>query len=81
MLQPPVQQSPLQWDLPTDVAADTCSKRRSQLLPGLVQLAVAMPRYGRATAALEALCGLQEAAELDSSTTAGLLKAALQVCG
>jgi hypothetical protein len=79
MLQSPVQQSPLQWNLPADAAPDTLSRRRSQLLPGLLQLAVAMPRCGRATAALEALCGLQEAAELDSSTAAGLLTAALQV--
>jgi hypothetical protein len=49
-----------------------------------MQLAVALPRCGRAAVALEALCSLQEAAELDSGTAesgtaAGLLKAALQV--
>jgi hypothetical protein len=72
-------QSPLQWDLPADAAPATLSSRRLELLPGLLQLAVALPRRGGATAALEALCGLQEAAELSSSTVAGLLKAALQV--
>jgi hypothetical protein len=49
------------------------------MLPGLVQLAVALPRCNRATAALEALCSLQEAAELDGSTATGVLTAALQV--
>jgi hypothetical protein len=73
------QQNPLQWDLLADTAPDILSSRRAELLPGLLQLALCLPRNGRATAALEALCGLQEAAELDSSAVAGLLKASLEV--
>lgn len=74
-------QSPLQWDLPADTPPGTLSSRRSALLPGLTQLAVALPRAGGATAALAGLCSLQEAAGLDCSTVAGLLNAALQVRG
>uniref|UniRef100_A0A383WA84 Uncharacterized protein n=1 Tax=Tetradesmus obliquus TaxID=3088 RepID=A0A383WA84_TETOB len=72
-------QSPLQWDLPADTPPGTLSSRRSALLPGLTQLAVALPRAGGATAALAGLCSLQEAAGLDCSTVAGLLNAALQM--
>lgn len=72
-------QSPQQWGLPADASPAALSSRRLELLPGLAQLAVALPRDGGATAALQSLCSLQEAQDLASSTVAGLLKAALQV--
>uniref|UniRef100_A0A383V5V4 Uncharacterized protein n=1 Tax=Tetradesmus obliquus TaxID=3088 RepID=A0A383V5V4_TETOB len=72
-------QSPQQWGLPADASPAALSSRRLELLPGLAQLAVALPRDGGATPALQSLCSLQEAQGLASSTVAGLLKAALQM--
>ncbi|WIA44404.1 hypothetical protein OEZ86_007173 [Tetradesmus obliquus] len=72
-------QSPQQWGLPADASPAALSSRRLELLPGLAQLAVALPRDGGATAALQSLCSLQEAQDLASSTVAGLLKAALHM--
>lgn len=71
-------ESPLQWDLPSDAAADALSSRRSALLPGLLQLVMCLPRSGRATAALEGLCWMPES-DISCSTVAGLLTAALQL--
>jgi hypothetical protein len=58
---------------------EALSRQRLALLPDLLQLLLLLPRQGTATANLQVLCGLPEAAQLDSSAVVGLLEAALQV--